>query len=145
MGNNAKNPLINSEGFNRNGIKGGHNLQSFNNELKAQGFNPSECIVSKTPHSKIDGVYEIKYQIPKKDMSGNIAVPKEYRIIGEPKTVYDSKVISNDQMYKFGEEAMKNITQINGRLIEGTASNGLKFRGWLDDAGNIKNFYPIIE
>lgn len=90
--------------------------------------------LSQKKHSKIDGVYEIKYQIP-----------KEYRVIRGPKTVYDPKVISDDQMYKSGKEAMNNVTKVSDRLVEGTASNGLKFKGWLDDVGDVKNFYPIIE
>ncbi|WP_246234782.1 CdiA family toxin C-terminal domain-containing protein [Bacillus aquiflavi] len=34
---------------------------------------------------------------------------------------------------------------VNGRLVEGTASNGLKFRGYLNNAGEISNFYPILD
>jgi hypothetical protein len=37
---------------------------------------------------------------------------------------------------------------IDGTKITGTASNGLKFEGWIDsaitDATEVKNFYPII-
>lgn len=39
---------------------------------------------------------------------------------------------------------MKNGKLINGR-IEGTTSNGLNFIGYLDEFGNIKNFYPILD
>ncbi|GGB56530.1 hypothetical protein GCM10011409_37640 [Lentibacillus populi] len=143
FGSNAKNHLINSEGFNRNGVKGGHNLDSFNNELKTQGFNPSDCIIKKTPHPTVKGVYEIKYQVPKKDLAGNLLIPKQYRVIKDPKTVYNPELISNEQMFNWGKEAMNNGS-INGRRVEGTASNGLKFIGWLDESGNVKNFYPII-
>lgn len=143
FGSNAKNHLINSEGFNRNGVKGGHNLDSFNNELKAQGFEPSDCIIQKTPHPTVEGVYEIKYQVPKKDIAGNLIIPKEYRVIKDPKTVYNPELISNEKMFNWGKEAMNNGS-INGRRVEGTASNGLKFIGWLDESGNVKNFYPII-
>ncbi len=141
----AKSHLINSEGFTRAGVKGGHNIDSFINELKAQGFDPNDCIIEFKPHPTINGVYEIEYQIPEKDMTGNIAIPKEYRVIKEPKTVYDPKIISDDQMYKLGEEAMNNVSIVDGRKVVGTASNGLKFVGWLDDSGNVTNFYPIIE
>lgn len=34
---------------------------------------------------------------------------------------------------------------IKGRIIEGVAPNGLKFRGYLNDMGEITNFHPIFE
>ena len=47
-------------------------------------------------------------------------------------------------IYQWGQEAMQN-GKVNGRLVEGTASNGLKFRGYLNEAGEITNFFPIID
>lgn len=48
-------------------------------------------------------------------------------------------MISDDKIYQWGKEAMEKGT-INGSLVEGTASNGLKFRGYLNDTGEITNF-----
>lgn len=63
--------------------------------------------------------------------------------ISHPKTVYDPNVISNDQMIKWGKEAMEH-GEIVGREIRGTASNGLKFTGYLDENGKVTNFFPTI-
>ncbi|MGG3446371.1 hypothetical protein [Bacillus nitratireducens] len=69
-------------------------------------------------------------------MAGNIAEPVSYKNIKGPKTIYE---ISDDKIYQWGKETMQKGT-INGRLVEGTASNGLKFRGYLNDTGEITNF-----
>ncbi|MGQ5178145.1 T7SS effector LXG polymorphic toxin [Bacillus halotolerans] len=142
---NAKNHLINVENVNtKKGIVGGHNLDEFNKALKSQGFNPDDLIVSKKRHQSIEGIYEVEYKIPRKDMAGKIAEPVSYKNIKQPKTVYDPSKISNDKIYQWGQEAMQN-GKVNGRLVEGTAANGLKFRGYLNEAGEITNFFPIID
>ncbi|WDV05483.1 MULTISPECIES: CdiA family toxin C-terminal domain-containing protein [Lysinibacillus] len=139
------NHLINVENVNtKKGIVGGHNMDEFNKALKSQGFNPNDLIVSKKPHQSIEGIYEVEYKIPKKDMAGNIAEPVSYKNIKNPKTVYDPSKISDDKIYQWGQEAMQN-GKVDGRIVEGTASNGLKFRGYLNEAGEITNFFPIID
>ncbi|WP_088825842.1 CdiA family toxin C-terminal domain-containing protein [Listeria goaensis] len=125
----------------KKGIVGGHNMDDFNKALKNQGFNPEDLIVSKKPHPTIDGIYGVEYKIPRKDMAGKVVEPVSYKNIKDPKTIYDSAKISDEKIYKWGQEAMQN-GEINGRLVEGTASNGLKFRGDLDEAGEIANFFP---
>lgn len=45
-------------------------------------------------------------------------------------------------MIEWGNEAMLNGTT-SGRIITGTASNGLEFRGYIDN-GEITSFYPIL-
>ncbi len=54
-------------------------------------------------------------------------------------------------MLKWGEEAIVDgivNNTIDGYIITGKASNGLKFMGYIDtsvtDAIKIKNFFPII-
>ncbi|WP_228470700.1 CdiA family toxin C-terminal domain-containing protein [Listeria welshimeri] len=145
FGSNSKNHLKNVEAVNtKKGVVGGHNMDEFNNALKNQGFNPEDLIVSKKPHPTIDGVYGVEYKIPRKDMAGNIAEPVSYKNIKQPKTIYDPVKISDEQLYRWGQEAMKN-GKIDGRLVEGKASNGLKFRGYLNEAGEITNFFPILD
>ncbi|WP_036098571.1 EndoU domain-containing protein [Listeria floridensis] len=145
FGSNSKNHLKNVETVNtKKGVVGGHNMDEFNNALKNQGFNPENLIVSKKPHPTIDGIYEVEYKIPRKDMAGNIAEPVSYKNIKQPKTIYDPAKISDEKLYQWGQEAMKN-GEIDGRLVEGTASNGLKFRGYLNEAGEITNFFPILD
>lgn len=72
-------------------------------------------------------------------------IPNQYKTIKYPKTVYDSSVISNEQMIQWGKEAMESGV-VNGRRIEGYASNGLKFEGFIDlTTDEITNFYPVLE
>lgn len=63
-----------------------------------------------------------------------------------PKTVYDPSVISTEQIMEWGKVALDSKDAIiKGRIIEGVAPNGLKFRGYLNDMGEITNFHPIFE
>ncbi|WP_228472061.1 CdiA family toxin C-terminal domain-containing protein [Listeria welshimeri] len=145
FGDNVKNHLKNVDNINtKKGVIGGHNLDEFNNALTNQGVGLDELILSKKPHPSIKGIYEIEYRIPKKDITGNIAKPITYKNIDTPKTVYDPSVFTEIDIYNLGVEAMQNGKIIGGR-VEGTASNGLKFIGYLDEAGNVKNFFPILD
>lgn len=137
--------LINAQSIVRKknkGIVGGHNLESFERILIDQGWNLEELIVSKTPHPTISGVLEIDYRIPALDRELKV-IADQYKNIPSPKTVYDPKVISNDQMIQWGKEAMAS-GEIVVREIRGTASNGLKFTGYLDENGRVTNFFPTI-
>ena len=126
------------------GILGGHNLNNFEEVFTNNGWNMDDLIVSRTPHPTIDGVYEIKYQLPAKDMTGKI-IEGQYKNIPFPKTVYDPNVIPDKQMLEWGRQAMANATQsANGRILTGTAPNGLMFQGYMEH-GEITNFFPIIE
>ncbi|KOS28710.1 hypothetical protein ADK18_10765 [Bacillus anthracis] len=145
LGENAKNHVKNVENIStKKGVSGGHNMDEFYNALKNQDVDVEDLIISKKSHSSIEGIYEIEYKIPRKDMAGNIAEPVSYKNIKEPKTIYDPAMISDDKIYQWGKEAMQKGT-INGRLVEGTASNGLKFRGYLNDTGEITNFFQILD
>lgn len=138
--------MINAQGIVRKGNKGvvgGHNLESFEKILTDQGWNLDDVIVSRTPHPTVTGVYEIEYRLPALDRELKV-VPGQYKNIPQPKTVYDSNLISNEQMIVWGKEAMENGV-INGRLVIGYSSNGLRFTGYLDDSGNITNFHPSFE
>lgn len=118
---------------------------------EVEGLVDKDFIESITPHSKFKGIYEIKYKVPIKDNKGNV-LSGQYKIFQKPKTVYDPKVISDSQMLKWGEEAMKDgiiKNTIEDNKVTGTASNGLKFEGWtnrdVSDAIEVTNFYPILE
>ncbi|GHU36699.1 hypothetical protein FACS1894192_03880 [Bacilli bacterium] len=143
VGENAGNHLKNVEGVGRNGISGGHNSEAFLGSLDEIGGK----VVSETPHSNIPGIKDIAYEIPKKGIDGQPRVPAEYKTIKDPKTVYDPNIVSDKQIYEWGQEAMKNgkiITKPNGeQIIEGYASNGLKFKGFIRE-NKITNFYPEI-
>ncbi|EOX1307639.1 T7SS effector LXG polymorphic toxin [Listeria monocytogenes] len=145
FGENLRNHLKNVEKVNiKKGVIGGHNINEFNNALKKQGVDIEELILSKKPHPTIEGIYEIEYRIPKKNIAGNIAEPISYKKIDTPKTVYDPSVFSETEMYNLGVEAMQSGKIIDKR-VEGIASNGLKFIGYLDNTGKVKNFFPILD
>lgn len=141
------NHLINVEGIVRKknkGIVGGHNFDNFKKAFTENGWNLDDYTISKKPHPNIDGIYEIKYGLPAFDREGNI-IAGQLKNVRTPKTVYDPKIISNEQMINWGKEAMANGT-INGRVVTGQASNGLKFQGFIDEAtGEITNFYPALD
>lgn len=40
------------------------------------------------------------------------------------------------------QNGIDNNNIINESIVEGIAENGLKFRGFLDDNGEITNFFP---
>jgi hypothetical protein len=102
---NAKNHLKNVENVNtKKGVVGGPNMDEFNKALKNQGFKPDDLIVSKKAHPTIEGIFEVEYKIPRKDISGNIAEPVSYKNIKEPKTVYDPSKISDEKIYQWGQE-----------------------------------------
>ncbi|NOU71763.1 hypothetical protein GC098_10075 [Paenibacillus sp. LMG 31458] len=126
------------------GILGGHNLHNFEEVFTNNGWNMDDLIISRTPHPTVNGVYEIKYQLPAKDMTGKI-IEGQYKNIPFPKTVYDPSVIPDEKMLEWGRQAMANATQsTNGRILTGTAPNGLKFQGYIEN-GEITNFFPILE
>jgi RHS repeat-associated protein len=147
--------LRNVISFNRDatkGIVGGHNMTEFMNYFRnVERLTDVEFIVTKTPHTSINGIFEITYKVPLKDSAGNI-LKGQYKIFKNPKTVYDPRVFSDAEMIKLGEEAMKDAiikNSINGREVVGTASNGLKFKGFIDDsvpdANEITNFFPLLQ
>ncbi|MFK9092617.1 PrsW family glutamic-type intramembrane protease [Bacillus salipaludis] len=125
------------------GVVGGHNLNHFEKAFKERGWDLDECIISKRKHPSIEGVYEIEYRLPKQDMAGNI-IPGEFKKVTHPKTVYDPNIISDEQILKWGEEAMKK-GKVVGRNISGVSSNGLQFQGFVDDTGEITNFFPTLD
>lgn len=137
--------LIEVEGIVRKknkGVVGGHNLEEFEKAFIEQGWDLQDCIISKKQHPRIEGIYEIEYGLPALDRELNI-IPGELKKVSTP-TVYDPRIISNEQMLKWGEEAMKN-GEVVGRKITGTSQNGLKFQGYIDEAtGEVTNFFPIL-
>ncbi|MGE8077364.1 EndoU domain-containing protein [Peribacillus loiseleuriae] len=138
--------LVKVEGIVRKkgkGVVGGHNLHNFEKAFKEEGWDLKKCIISKRKHPSIEGVYEIEYGLPKLDMKGEV-IPGELKKVSHPKTVYDPNIISDEQMIKWGKEAMKK-GKIVGREKVGVSSNGLKFRGFVDDSGEITNFFPTLD
>jgi len=135
---NLKNHLANVDGFKQNiGIKGGHNMNNFLSELSAR----NGAVVSKTPIA--DGIFEIKYKIPRLDRAGK--PDGSYKIIKDPKTVYDPAKFSDEQMLKMAQEAAAkryNEAIVNGWDQYSATVNGVTFRIYLDKSGAIRNVHP---
>ena len=117
-------------------------MNYFEQTLARTGFGVDDLkIGSPVPHPTINGIYSQRYTVPAYDGRGNFI---GFKNIKDPKTIYDPTVISNRQMLDWGWEAMDNGV-VSGRIIEGSASNGLKFRGYIGDDGSVTNFLPIFE
>lgn len=80
---------------------------------------------------------------PIRDSAGNVVGKK----VADPKTVYDPNIISDEKMYNWGKAALE--PQIRaGNVVNGIVKgevNGLKFVGYVDDGGEIRNFYPVFD
>lgn len=120
----------------KRGVLGAHNMHYFDSTLESAGF-PLEDLKVGPP--TINGICTQQYRVPAYDGRGNFI---GYKNIPDPKTIYDPAIISNRQMLNWGQEAMQNGV-ITGRIIEGTASNGLQFRGFIEE-GVVTNFFPVL-
>ncbi|MBA4601985.1 CdiA family toxin C-terminal domain-containing protein [Thermoactinomyces mirandus] len=125
-------------------------MEEFVRTLKETGVDIHNLIISKKQSSKFPGLYNIEYRVPSLtyDKSGNLVPSGKFKIVNYPKTVYDPEVYSDQQMIQWGKEAMQegiNANRVKGRLVEGYSTNGMKFAGYLDRQGKIKNFYPVIK
>ena len=144
--------LQNVEGYKGNrfaGISGGHDMNSLltyiHEQLPHLTDDPDELIVSRTEHPTIQGIYNIYYRVPKQDGKGNFT--GEYKTFAYPKTVYDPAVLSPQQISNWAMEAFTGPgVTLDGYAIRGTASNGLRFVGYLstDNPSVLNNFYFIF-
>lgn len=122
------------------GVLGAHNKNYFEQTLTSMGFRLDDLKIGHpVPHSTINDIYLQKYTVPAYDGRGNFI---GFKNIKDPKTIYAPTVISNRQMLDWGWEVMENGV-VSGRVIEGSASNGLKFRGYIDD-DLITNFFQYL-
>ncbi|EAK9824465.1 hypothetical protein FDQ22_14035 [Listeria monocytogenes] len=144
--------IFKGEGISRQGVvSGAHNIEEFYRVLTEAGYSLDDCIISQKPHPYLEGITEITYRIKRHKLtpSGILTDPPEYRISrAYSKTVFDPAVYSNEQIYEWGLEAMKNVIEVNegGGYVIGEASNGLKFKAFfVEDSGVINNFFPILE
>lgn len=149
------------------GIKGGHNLENFEQFILDNFGNQVKDInqaVTKTSHPDISGIYEVKYKLPvydglSKENGGKGNFTGQWKEYKNPKTVYDPKVFSDEQILKLGREAMEEGIQ-NGRVRIDSRPNAisdeiigyaevdgkkLQFIGYKDKVtGEISNFFPVI-
>ncbi|MCP1185540.1 WXG100 family type VII secretion target [Paenibacillus sp. 1781tsa1] len=156
--------LVNVDGFKRGsrpGVSGGHNMDKFNEALQedANKYGLSvkkDYFIGEPKKHNVEGIYEVEYQIPSlkrsesdksifepiTDSNGNVLGKR----VNDPKTVYDPNIISNEKMYNWGKAALEPQIQtgnVKNGIVKGEL-NGLKFVGFVDEKGNIKNFYPAF-
>ncbi|WP_179283184.1 CdiA family toxin C-terminal domain-containing protein, partial [Paenibacillus taichungensis] len=143
------------------GVSGGHNYDEFKKFFDENG-KYSLVEVNKLEHPDIPGIYDLEYRmkVEIKDYKGKGTgefkyIPKEDKPPLK-KTIYDTNVISNEDIIRLGKEAMEEgiisqrlsqlKSQNNKQIIRGVSSNGLKFEGIKNiDTGEIENFYPVLK
>ncbi|MFS0655220.1 CdiA family toxin C-terminal domain-containing protein, partial [Bacillus sp. 179-C3.3 HS] len=148
----------------RNGVSGGHNYDEFKNYFDSKSNRYELESVVKKKHPSIDGVFDLEYKVKyeKMDYTGTKGTG-EYKIIPNKekvykKTIYDPKVISDEEIISLSKEAM--VEGLNSKReipllkqkkikIQGQADyNGekLKFEGIMNsESGEIENAYPVLE
>ncbi|MEH6872556.1 MULTISPECIES: T7SS effector LXG polymorphic toxin [Bacillus] len=141
---NSKNHLIRPEGVSKTGVSGGHNEKEFFNYLNEKEI-PYK-LERKESHPSVHGIKDVYYKIAKQERG---MYTKEFKASTHKKTVYDDNVFTDEQIYKYGQEAMENgteyVTRGGQHVIQGT-SNGIKFEGWKNPkTGEIESLYPVLE
>lgn len=121
-------------------ISGGHNLTSFENTITKNGGKVEESVIKKVRHPTIDGIYDITYRVP----DGHGGYKEIYKT---PKTVYDPSKISDSQIVQWANEAFNGTERkVRDGVIQGRASNGLLFEGFIDEeTGAVSVFYPKFD
>ncbi|MBS0057800.1 CdiA family toxin C-terminal domain-containing protein, partial [Yersinia sp. Marseille-Q3913] len=136
---NQKDHLAKFDGFTqKTGIKGAHNADEFYSAATQNDVK----IVSSTP-SGINGITQVKYQIPAYDRAGNII---GYKSAEYPKTIYDPKIFSDQKILDLGQQASsygyKDAISKGLRQYDSTAG-GVTFRIYIDqETGAVRNFHP---
>ena len=121
----------------RRGIGGVHNQDEFNKALTQEGGQ----VVKHTPHSTIPGVERVEYKLAALDRTGHPSGTLQAKSF--EKTIYDPKLMPDNKVVKLGKEAAADAAS-KGQLTRewtGTAQDGTKMRGYLDDQGNISSFF----
>ena len=80
-----------------------------------------------------------------RDMSGQLTGGWKAQI--HEKTLYDPSIISDEKYLQWGREAAAEA-QAAGRLTRewfGFTSEGVKIRGYLDNHGAVKSFFPEFQ
>ncbi|MFQ6549007.1 CdiA family toxin C-terminal domain-containing protein [Aestuariibius sp. 2305UL40-4] len=132
----------------KNGISGSHDRAEMLRQIEYEGGR----ITKEESHPTMRGVSRIYYEIgvlkPQTDHHGpnRQFVPGQYKSGFEPKTVYDSSVISHQDMARMGRQAFRNSlirhTGTPPKKWQGRAANGIEFEGrWNADNRIVNTFY----
>ncbi|RKH30119.1 CdiA family toxin C-terminal domain-containing protein [Corallococcus sicarius] len=121
----------------KRGIGGAHNLDEF---MK----HSSEVNILRTEsHPSVSGVKKIYYQMPALDHAGVPSGAWKAQIF--EKTVYDPGVISDARFVEMGRQAAQNAKDVGGKLSRewlGKSDDGVEFRGYLNENGEVRSFFP---
>lgn len=136
---NLKNHLTKFDGFTqKSGIKGAHNADEF---YSAAAQN-SVKIVSSAP-SDINGISQVKYQVPAYDRAGNVV---GYKAKIQIKTIYNPKIFSDQKMLELGQKAsISGFRDAMSKELDAYDSHagGVTFRVYIDKTtGLVHNFHP---
>lgn len=87
---------------------------------------------------------KITYQVPSLDAKTGQKIGWKAKPFD--KTVYDPKLISDEDFIKRGKEAVNNASSkgVLGREWEGYDGQGIKWRGYTDKDGAVTSFYPEL-
>ncbi|WP_173662800.1 VENN motif pre-toxin domain-containing protein, partial [Glaesserella parasuis] len=142
---NLKTHLIEGEGINqRKGVIGAHNKENFINTLTQGGGR-----IVKEENSSVDGISHIHYEIPRLGRDGT--PDGTYKAIFSPKTVYDPKKYSDEEMLKMGQEAaakgyslLIDRNRKNPKEYQDTQRiNGIDFHYYIDSENKgVTNVHP---
>ncbi len=133
--------LSNEHGFDRKGIKGGHNLDKFISSLYSNEINGKIRDIIPTPYK---GIYDVYYQIPAFDGKGNNI---GFKNIKEPKTVYDGSIYNDNSMYNLAKDAVatsyRDHIDRQGFKNYSVTYDGIRFRVYIDpNTGEVRNVHP---
>ena len=115
-------------------------MDEFFRALSKTGILQNEMIISCTPHPKVNGIYDIEYAGLLYDNKRIVGL----RQVDKPKTVYDPRLISEQQMCQWMREAIQDgKVKRTGRQyrFEGYAKNGLCFKGYVIN-GEFDSLFP---
>ena len=148
----------------RNGISSGHNYDEFENYFNSSSNKYELGPVVKKEHPDINGIFDIEYKVKyeKMDYTGKNGTG-EYKVIPNgdkvyKKTVYDPKIISNDEIIALSKKAMEEGLN-NKREIPLLKQKKIKIQGQADyngknlkferimnsETGEIENAYPVLD
>ncbi|MDU0072829.1 EndoU domain-containing protein [Bacillus sp. FSL M8-0052] len=148
----------------RNGISGGHNYDEFKKYFNSNSNKYELESVVKKKHPDIEGIFDIEYKVKceKMDYTGKNGtgehkiLPNKNRVY--KKTVYDPKIISNDEIIDLSKKAMEDgikneriirLVKQNKLIIQGEADyhgKKLKFEGIKNvETDEIENAFPVLE
>ena len=120
----------------KRGIGGAHNLDEF------MKYSDEFKIVGTVDHPTVDGIQTISYQVAARDPAGKFTGAFRDKVF--EKTVFDPSVIPPDTFLTWGRQAAAEGQALGplNRTWTGTAANGLRFMGYLDDTGAVRSFFP---